>query len=1026
MQTNLQIQLLGNPAVLVNGRILSGFVSAKAQALVYYLAATYQTHSRDRLAGLLWSEVEDERAKKNLRDVLSNLRQLLDPFLDITRQAVGWQETAEITIDSLTFAAQLAHIPRTLTTQSATTLRETIALYRGEFLAGFYVPDAPLFEEWVLGERERMRQLALQTLHTLAAYHAHQAEFTQGITYTTRLLVMDPWREEAHRQLMLLLATSGQRSAALAQYEKCCRVLAEELGVEPSAETVTLYEQIKIGKWIAAPTKTPPEPRSVGSPSPLLHNLPAALNPFIGREDELEAVISQLQKPECRLLTLVGPGGVGKTRLALQAAHTIVAGNLFPHGVYFVSLAATETAESPLSAFITALADALQLTLAGSDAPQTQLFNYLRPKNLLLVLDNFEQLMPSARFLVEMLQQAPALKLLITSRVRLQLSGEHLMSLEGLPFPPTLETADWQQYTAIQLFQQRARAVYPTFTPETADQAAIIHICQLVDGLPLGIELAASWVRLLSCAEIAHEIEQTLNFLQSSQRDVPQRHQSLRAVFDHSWQLLTEAERRVLRQLAVFRGGFGRDAAIQVTGASLPVLAALVDNSLARRANGRYELLELLRQYAAEKLTETLDETAVRDRHCHYYLAYVGQRWADLRGGRQMEALTEIYQEMENIRAAWRWAATQGYVEQIRQAMDALFLFYYMRSWSVEGEATFAQAVQKLADVESSQVVWARLLTCQGWFLSLLGQQSTAQTLLTQSVTLLKTRGTPQDLVFPLNFLAAVTSFLGDYTAAQQLCQEALVICRAIGDRYGVAIAKNILSQVMYTLGEYLEARRYCQESLAIEREIGNRWSMAFSLTNLGRVSHALGDYQEAQARFRESLTIREAMRDARGTAVCLNDLGDTAFAQADYAEAQRQYRASLHISQGIGNRWGISSALARLGDVALTAGDAPTARACFYQALQVAHESQAVPRMLDAMMGIATLITAENTLLACQLALLVQNHPAASRHSKDRAAALLKVVSAPSLVAAPEGVAELALSLLAQANPSYLLSGGN
>ncbi len=998
MENRLQITLLGSPSVVVNGRLATGFVSSKAQALVYYLAATRQIHSRDTLAGLLWSEVSDERARKNLRDVLSNLRHLLPNHLDILRQTVGLSETADYSIDAATFTNLVNHIPASLNPTLASQLREATNLYKGEFLAGFYVPEAPLFEEWVLGERERLRQLALQTLHTLADFYSQQAEYSQGITCVTRLLAMDPWREESHRQLMQLLALSGQRSAALAQYERCRRVLDEEMGITPSTETITLYQNIRDGTLTEETGNKRADPFSTFSANLPPHNLPSLLTPLIGREQEKTQFLARLRDPAGRLLTLVGAGGVGKTRLVLEVAHAALP--LFPQGVYFVSLASSETADKPTSTsypLVSHIATAVKLLFSGPDAAQKQLTNYLRHKQLLLILDNFEQWVTAAHFLVELLQEAPGLKLLVTSRVRLNVRGEQVFPLGGLPYP-TQETADWRQFSSIQLFQHRAQAVQPGFTLQEPDAAAISRICQLVDGLPLGIELAASWARLLPCQGIAHEIEQNLNFLESSQRDVPQRHQSLRAVFDYSWHLLTEADRRALRQLAVFCGGFSRDAATRIAGASLPVLAALVDNSLLRRtAPDRYELQDVLRQYAAEKLATATDvtETALHDRHSRYYLSFLQQSQPDLQGGQQMEALAAIFQEMENIRAAWNWAVLQGDVTALLQAADTLALFFYMRSRSQEAEVMFARAAGRLAELahgRSVHVAWGKCLCWQGWFTSLLTRQPAAQALLKQSVEILRVYGAPPDLIFPLNFLAAVASQLGDYNQAQQLCQEALVVSRAAANRYGVAISKNILSQVSYALGQYQEARRYCQESLAIEREIGNRWSMTFSLTNLGRVAFALRDYREAQARYQESLVIREAMADARGTAVCLNDLGDTADALADDVTAQNYYQASLKISQEIGNPWGISASLTRLGHLALARGERETAQHHFYQALRVAHESYAIPRLLDALVGIASLMTDREMSQAYRLAAFVQAHPAASKESQDRAVLLLKM----------------------------------
>lgn len=1030
MAARLHITLLGSPVITLDGKPVTGFVSNKAQALVYYLAATGQPHGRELLSGLLWSDVPDSSARKNLRDVLSNLRKLLGPFLHITRHTAGLEPTAGILIDRQAFTGAVLDKGLTaspaLAEVDASLLRDAADLYRGDFLAGFYVDEAPLFEEWMLGEREHLRQLALQALTVLAAYHGQQRHYTPAIEYTMRLLAMDPWREEAHRELMLLLALSGQRTAALAQYERCRRILDEELGVEPAAETTALYEQIRDDRVTAIATIPSPPHRVTSSP---LHNLPAQLAAFVGREVEVAEVLAWLKDSAGRLLTLVGPGGVGKTRLALQAGHSLVsageAGQFFPHGVYFVSMTGVESVSgrqpaalpvepqtSPsLNALIHTMADALKLSFSGRATPHEQLFDFLRQKEMLLILDNLEHVLETTHFLVNLLQQAPGIKLLATSRARLNVRGEQLIVLAGLAYPDEGETAGgaaWAGYEAVQLFLQHAAVADPTFLPEAPDKIAISRICQLVDGLPLGIELAAGWVRLISCQEIAQEIQQNLSFLQSAMRDVPPRHQSLHAVFDYSWRLLTPAEKRVLRRLSVFRGGFSREAAVQIAGASLPVLAALIDNSLLRQTAAhhalapiRYELLEVLRQYAAEKLVESQagagEEREVRERHARFYLGFLQQHRANLQESRQQEGLAEIRLEIENIRAAWRWAITQGKAAAVGQALEGLALFYYMRSWFQEGEEQFSQAAACLAqwqngdDSGAARLVWSKVMAWQGWFAFLLGKKAAAQALLAQSLDVLRLDGAPGDLVYPLNWLAVVTYDLGQYEAANQLCQEGLAVSRAGGYRFGIAIAKNILSQIAYAQGQYLDARRYCQESLALGRKIGNRWSMAFSLTYLGEVAYALGDYQAAQARFQEGLAIREAMGDARGTATCLNHLGDTAVARQSYAEAGRYYQAGLAMFRQIGNQGSVAASLTRLAQLALVQNDAGAAWNYFQEALRAAYEVGATPQILDVLAGVASLLATKEAEEALALATVVWQHPETRKESRDRAADLLR-----------------------------------
>jgi predicted ATPase len=564
----------------------------------------------------------------------------------------------------------------------------------------------------VTAQRERLRQLALHALHELVDYHTAQGEYAAGIDACTRLLQFDPWREDAHRQLMLLLALSGQRSAALAQYDICRRVLDEELGDEPSEETTALRERILAdefaGQHEAALSQAAGTPQTPVRPP--VYQLPVPPTPLVGRMTELIQASAQLLNPTCRLLTLLGPGGVGKTRLALEVAHTCAATDdrpsPFVHGVYFVPLAALAAPDAVDDVLATTIASVLQIPLSGPETAAIQVLQYLRGKAVLLVLDNFEHLMAGASFVSSLLQSAPSLKILVTSRERLNVRGERVVELDGLAFPPQQRLASvsaLEQFSAIQLFVQTAQSTTPNFVLTEETTSAVLRICQLVGGLPLAIELAATWTRMLTCSEIADELAQNLDFLNSATPDLPPRQQSLRAVFASSWGLLAPPEQHVLQQLSIFQGSFARAAATAVTGASLPALAALVDKTLVRRANSensretRYELLAVLRQYAAEHLEATGETAATASRHATYYLALLAGLAADLRGRGQQAALKQISGEIDDVRAAWRWAVTQQDHRAMARAADSLFHFYYIRSWFAEGAAVFEMAAQALA-----------------------------------------------------------------------------------------------------------------------------------------------------------------------------------------------------------------------------------------------------------------------------------------------------------------------------------------
>lgn len=443
--------------------------------------------------------------------------------------------------------------------------------------------------------------------------------------------------------------------------------------------------------------------------------LPKPLTSFIGRHRELAAIGRLWANPDCRLLTLLGPGGIGKTRLALELAHR--ESGRFADGAVFAPLQAV----TGLDLLATAVADALGIVSSGQPDPRARLLSHLADKKLLLVLDNFEQLVDEADLLSQILARAPAVRLLVTSRAALRLQKEWLYPLSGLPYPASDQAPPaWSEastFEAVQLFVERVERVRPGF-PAAAEQAHVLRICRLVEGIPLALELAAAWGRSLDCAAIAAEIERNLTFLTSPLRNVADRHRSMQAVFTHSWALLTPAEQAVFQQLAVFRGGFRREAAEAVAGATLLQLTALVDKSLLRwEANGRYQVHELLRQYAEEQLRRS-DAQAIQTcrRHADYYLDFLYRRHDAMLGGRQREAADEIAAELENIRAAWDWAARRAMAEALGRATEPLAMFCHIKSRYLDAARIFEAALSYLADsADGEEPVIALLLSELGW-----------------------------------------------------------------------------------------------------------------------------------------------------------------------------------------------------------------------------------------------------------------------------------------------------------------------
>lgn len=726
-----------------------------------------------------------------------------------------------------------------------------------------------------------------------------------------------------------------------------------------------------------------PAPAAPSSPaSDVYHNnLPAQLTAFIGRDKELGEIVEYLADPHCQLVTLTGPGGIGKTRLALQSAQTILDEHpqLFAQGVCFVSLVSLSTADF----LVSTIANALNFSFFSGEDLQEQLLSYLRQKQILLIIDNLEHLLDETALLVNILHQAPGVKIMATSRERLNLRGEWVIKLYGLNYPRSArngtitnrgEIVDEsgvpdEEFGAVHLFIQNARKASSDFEPRPADWGDIIGICQLVEGIPLAIELAASWVRVLSCQEIRHEITQNYDFLATTWRDIPERHRSLQAVFDYSWNLLSPQEQKSIRQLSVFRNGFLRDAASQVAGASLMTLTSLMDKSFLHRQTptaGRYEMHDLLRQYAQEKLgLDPQEEQSTFDAHCTYYANFLFQRTDSLKGGRQIEALEEIGEEIANIRAGWRWAIIRNREDALEMYEEALYYFYDFRSWLHEGEEAFRSALENLRRqpqvTERTLKLMGRFLARQGRFCHQLAMYTRAEELTRQALEIFKQYTMPQELAFVHKNLGSIYHHLGDYDRAELHAQLCLELCQDYGYNWGIAKALQTLGNIAEVQGNYKEAKDYHTHALEFSRSIEDLLGTAASLNRLGYLHWRLGEYEPSRLYGLESLELYQKVSDRRGIAMSYKNLGNIACDHREFEEAQQYYLRGKAICEEIGDQWGLGAFLNNLGYVAWEMGDYVSAQILCEQSIEIL-------RHIKYLFGLAsTLETLANIAIALQ-----------------------------------------------------------
>jgi predicted ATPase/DNA-binding SARP family transcriptional activator len=910
----LKVTALGGFSVEVGGKAINSFVSRKVTALLVYLLFTRRPIPREVLADLLWDKLPPARALANLRTALWDLQQNLGDYLQITNQTVEinsaavWFDVAQLE-QALSTSETYWRRENSLSINEAQKLSQTLALYSGDFLEGFFLRDSEVFETWLSMERERLHKRIVEAVHHLALFSLQNHDYAKGIAYARRLVALDPTWEEAHRTLMQLLAFANQRASALAQFQICKQILAEEFNVAPSQEMVRLYEEIQADKL-------KPLPVTVHS----AHNLPKAPTTFIERPTEIKRITELLDQPDCHLLTLLGPGGMGKSRLALQTAWNRA--DDYPDGVYFVALAGVSAVETIPSSIVLAL----RVTLQGQTDFRSQVFDYLHDKRMLMVIDNFEHLLNGALLLSDLLLNAPHLKILVTSRERLNIQEEWLLEIDGMAFPTRLTDAAItpdaiNNYGALALFSQTARHVSPEFSLE-ADPAMLadaVRICQLVEGMPLGIELAAAHLRFMSCHDVAQQIETNLDFLSTNLHNVPERHRSIRLLFMQSVERLSEAEQTAFMKLAVFRSGSDRQAAEGVAGATLPILSTLVEHSLLHfTGDGRYEMHQLVQRYALEQLIAAGQWLATQEAHCAYFV--------ELAEASRTAPLAQKIQRMEsdypNILAALEWAYAQQAIEPLLRLCGALRDYWQIHGTYQESYRWSTQAVALLdsGTIKVAPEIEIGALDTVGIMAWLLGEMGQAEHWLLRSLHLRRASQYTVGMCVILDYLSLTYLNTNQFDLCRPCIKEALDLAHQQGDK--AAIGQELLTFGLYATHttDWDNALDYYQKSIKVFEEQNNQERVQIVLTNMAVVYIKQEKYAEAQHCCEQALAILNNLSISgyapHGTAVIYGNMGEIAQKRGFLAQARTDYVISLKAMRALGDKMNIAYLLESFGSL--------------------------------------------------------------------------------------------------------------
>ncbi|MBV9789755.1 MAG: hypothetical protein JOZ51_16330, partial [Chloroflexi bacterium] len=908
--SRLRINLFGGVAIRVDGERVTDLATRKAEALLIYLACNPQPHQRETLADLLWDDLPAERAAGNLRLALNQLRKRFAPFLDITRQTVALRQDVPYWLDAQAFA-QLV----TAKAANGDKLAEALDLYAGNFLQGFHLRDARGFSEWQATEAEHYRQQARTHLQALVEFHSAHSNYTEALRWASRMLASDPLDEAAHRQMLLLLARTGQRAAAIRQYRVCQQILEQELGIEPEPATEALYDRI-----CRMSERRP-------------HALPTCTRALLDRTTELARVYIWLSSSTARLMSIVGPGGSGKTQLALSIGWRVVDEYLGPcgDGVFYIPLIAHDRSVAPIddTALLIAIAEKLQLRFVGKSSALDQLIGQLRDQELLLIVDNGELLSSSARLaLGTLIQHTQALRILVPSRERLKLRDEHVLDVNGLhypAFPSRIVTPQqeqrWQSrlldYPAVQLFLDCVRQIASVDTLDSyrvQDQIAIGKICQLVRGLPLAIELVAPWTRVRSPSEIMREIAQTMDLLVADLPDVPERHRSVRAVFEYSWQLITDQERQDLARLAVFPASFTAEAADAIAAVRLHSLLALRDKSLLQRTTAdsttRYVLHPFLRSLALEKLQRDPAATTIYAAHARYFAAFAAAYEEQLHSAQGSAALQALESEIDNLRAGWQWAAAAYDLEILSQYSIPLHDFCAICGWELEGRDLFRLAARAVRawpanedTPEALLIAAARVLSCYAELEYVLGALDNAEAALQQSRTLLALQAIDDapELMFIYKQLGLITYWRGAYAEAMGYLQLALHIAEDCGDTQKCADTLLAIAGVAYAQGDWSSAQQVLERCHSIYQAQNYHWGMGHTLRFFGMLAMVRGDRQAARRYYGESLALAQQIGNRIGEALMYDQLGLLELAEDQVEQSKEVLQHGLTIFQEIG-----------------------------------------------------------------------------------------------------------------------------
>lgn len=951
---DLRICLAGHVQIEVDGAIVgaAGLGSLGRLTLAYLVAERHRPVPTDELAQVLWGGEPPPTWRTALRGLVSKVRALLARAGlvrdEILVSGTGWYQLClpdGAVVDVEEAASTLVSAVEALQAVRGGAARHAAAAL-GAARSVIEIASQPFLVggtgSWLEHRQAELVELRIQALEVLAEAHTVSGDTTAAVSRAEEVIELEPLRESAHVRLMVALASAGNRGAALRAYERCRRLLAEELGVDPSPQTEAAYVDL-LG---TEPARDGTTGGGSGDGPPVLVALPVPLTSFVGRQTEQDEVRRLLA--ETRLVTVTGPGGVGKSRLALELAHQM-AGEGTEVALVELAPLVEPSRVSARVAEVLGLAEG-----AGGDLAES-LVAHVASRQLLVVLDNCEHLADACAELAHtLLSSCPGVRVLVTSQVRLGVAGETAWVLAPLGVPPVGESRveDVLTCEAAALFVARARAARPGLALTAAAADALVRLCRRLDGLPLALELAAAHARLLSVEEIAAGLDDRFDLLAGGARTGPIRHQTLRAALEWSHALLTPSQARLLARVSVFAGGFTLEAALAVVSGDdrsglYPDLVGLVDASLVqadtRLPVTRFGLLETVRHDAAERLEASGEAFELRRRHLAWATSLAERTAPELEGAGQRDGLDRLEAEHANLTAALSWATSPDAPGSALALASALGRFWEIRGRLSEGRRWLRRVLDDdaLSPVRAPALapVRARALVAAAALAQRQGDDLVARSWLEESLVIHRKGGDLAGEAGDLHGLGLLDARAGDVSSARSRYLNSLAIGRQIGVTSVVATSLANLGWLAYNQADVRTASTLLQESLRLYRDERATHGMSWSLYFLGRLAESQGDLDDARHRYEESLALRRELGDRAGLADVLGGLGSVALRRGDLVAARSSHEESLALRREVGDRSGVLESLRHLGDVARLGGALGEARRRYRESLGIAEE---------------------------------------------------------------------------------------